>query len=133
MRLKSVVARSRSIAIGLTGVMAAVAVALSIGPLAAATPTSEPATAPSTPRLKACSEATPVFNVGPEFDGLTLNAIHRVCSNPRPMVSESAGGIDPDSFARSNFTSFLYGDCTPRGDSGCPFPLSARDPGLANV
>lgn len=126
MFLKSLLTRARIVAISLTAAMAAAALLLSVGPLAAATPASDPATAPSTPRLKACSEATPLFNVGPEFVGLTLTAIHRVCSNPQPMVSVSAGGIDPDSLGRSNFTSFLYGDCAPRGESGCPFPLEIQ-------
>lgn len=94
-------------------------------PLARATSTGEPA-APTTPRLKGCSEPTRLFNVGDKFDRLTLTAVHRVCSNPRPMVSESAGGIDPDSLGRSNFTSFLYGDCAPRGDAGCASPLEIQ-------
>jgi hypothetical protein len=81
----------------------------------------------STPTYKACSAPTRVFNAGPEIDGMKLDHVRRVCADPDPMVSASAGGrVDPDSLHRSNFTSFVYGTCTPQGDSGCPYPLEIQ-------
>jgi hypothetical protein len=81
----------------------------------------------STPVYKACSAPTRAFNAGPEIDGMKLDHVRRVCADPDPMVSASAGGrVDPDSLYRSNFTSFVYGTCTPRGDSGCPYPLEIQ-------
>jgi hypothetical protein len=81
----------------------------------------------STSIYKACSAPTRLFNAGPEFDGMKLDHVRRVCADPDPMVSASAGGrVDPDSLNRSNFTSFVYGTCTPQGDSGCPYPLEIQ-------
>src|SRR3978361_269835 len=81
----------------------------------------------STPTYKACSAPTRAFNAGPDFDGMKLDHVRRVCADPDPVVSASAGGrVDPDSLHRSNFTSFVYGTCTPHGDSGCPYPLEIQ-------
>jgi hypothetical protein len=76
---------------------------------------------------KACAAPTRAFNAGPEFDGFKLDHVRRVCADPDPVVTASAGGrVDPDSLHRANFTSFVYGTCTPRGDSGCPYPLEIQ-------
>jgi hypothetical protein len=81
----------------------------------------------STVTYKACSSPTRAFNVGPEIDGIKLDHVGRVCADPDPVVSTSAGGgVDPESLHRSNFTSFVYGTCTPRGESGCPYPLEIQ-------
>jgi hypothetical protein len=81
----------------------------------------------STSALKACSAPVRVFNAGPQIEGMKLDHVRRVCAEPQPAISEAAGGgIDPDSLHRSNFTSFIYGTCTPRGDAGCPYPLEIQ-------
>lgn len=77
-------------------------------------------------RYKDCASPLPLYSVGGRFDGLPLTAIERDCRKPTPMVSESAGGIDPDSLHRNNLTTFLYGTCQPIGDSGCPYPLEIQ-------
>jgi hypothetical protein len=83
--------------------------------------------ADGTPAFEACSAPTRAFNAGPAIEGLRLDHVRRVCSEPEPVISETAGGgVDPDSLHRSNFTSFVYGTCTPRGDSGCPYPLEIQ-------
>jgi hypothetical protein len=81
----------------------------------------------SSAHLKGCALPTKLFAAGREFNGLKLTAIRRVCTQPEPTRSLAAGGgIDPDSLKRANYTTFLYGDCTPTGDSGCPLPLEIQ-------
>lgn len=92
-----------------------------------ASPAGAARTHASTAQHKDCSEATPLFSVGGSWRGAGLTAIQRVCEDPVPLATAAAGGrIDPDSLHRANYTSFLYGDCTPQGDSGCPYPLEIQ-------
>lgn len=78
-------------------------------------------------RLKPCNAATPLYSPGKSIYGLRLAAVRRVCSAPEPTSSEAAGGqIDPDSLTRSNYTTFLYGDCHATSDQGCALPLEVQ-------
>jgi hypothetical protein len=121
-QLMSFMTRGRIVLSGAVVLITAVVVLVAVGRDAGATKIDV-----STPAYKACSAPTRAFNAGPEIDGMKLDHVRRVCADPDPVVSASAGGrVDPDSLNRSNFTSFVYGTCTPQGDSGCPYPLEIQ-------
>lgn len=73
--------------------------------------------------LLACTTKTqavnyPTYSLGPEFEGLKSTAVLRNCTSPRP-------GAPPQ--MRSNFVSYIYGDCEPpQGEGGCPAPIEVQ-------
>jgi hypothetical protein len=60
--------------------------------------------------------AFPLYYVGESFEGLPLTAITRRLQTKRL-------GPEP---GRANFVGFLYGDCEPGSDGGCPLPLEIQ-------
>jgi hypothetical protein len=52
------------------------------------------------------------YHLGAQFDGLPLEDVHRVCR--KPFAGEPF---------RGNNVSYIYGTCTPVGDTGCRPPL----------
>lgn len=60
--------------------------------------------------------AFPLYYAGDSFDGLPLTAITRRLQTTR---------LEPEP-GRANFVGFLYGDCEPVSDGGCPLPLEIQ-------
>jgi hypothetical protein len=52
--------------------------------------------------------------LGDSFQGIPLEKTLRQCTNPKPGRP------------RINYVSFLYGDCTPGTEGGCPYPLEIQ-------
>jgi hypothetical protein len=71
--------------------------------------------------LKACPPAGSkevnfsAYYVGSEFRGHSLKKRLRICNEPYP-----------DEPVRGNYISYLYGDCEPPTDGGCPYPLEVQ-------
>ncbi len=57
----------------------------------------------------------PLYWLGESYDGLPLNRIIRHRFEPGPEMRPGLRG--------ENSVTFVYGDCTPVGDSGCPPPV----------
>lgn len=57
----------------------------------------------------------PLYWLGEEFQGLPLTTIIRHRFEPGPDMRPGLRG--------ENSVTFIYGDCTPTGDSGCPPPV----------
>jgi hypothetical protein len=86
----------------------------------------------STVTYKACSSPTRTFNVGPEIDGIKLDHVGRVCADPDPVVSTSAGGgVDPESLHRSNFHQLRVRHL--HATRRIRLPVPAGDPGMASL
>jgi hypothetical protein len=67
------------------------------------------------------------FDAGEGVEGLALAHRDALCSDPRPVRSETAGGdIDPDSYLRSHYTLAVYGTCTADSETGCAPPLQIQ-------
>ena len=71
--------------------------------------------------LKACPPAGSkavnfsAYYVGSKFRGHSLKKRLRVCNEPHP-----------DEPVRGNYISYIYGDCEPETDGGCPYPLEVQ-------
>jgi hypothetical protein len=77
--------------------------------------------------LKPCTEGFAHFHVGSSFQGHPLKDHSRICTKADPERTSAAGGeVDPDSLGRSNFDSYVYGTCEPKGGEACAPPLEIQ-------
>lgn len=76
--------------------------------------------------LKNCQEEVDEFTDGQSVEG--LDRVHRevVCTQPEPVRTQTAGGIDPTSLGRGNFVASIYGSCKATSDQGCAPPLQIQ-------
>lgn len=76
--------------------------------------------------LKNCDTQSDEFTAGQSV--AALERVHRevVCTQPEPVRTEAAGGIDPASLGRGNFVASIYGTCNATSDQGCAPPLQIQ-------